>query len=715
MSTSNQHKWSFSTVGGVKRVNLESGKDLMHLSQLDQKLWTALSCPVVGLEIDEKTLQLIDSDNDGQIRVPEIITSVEWILSLLKNPDDVLKSEQNLPLSAINTETEEGNRLYKSAKIILKNLGKEDQASLTVEETSDIHKIFAGSAFNGDGIVTHLSTYNNELKELIDHISNCYEPSQDRSGLMGVSKEAVDLFFEHCQLYSKWHIDGQQNIKAVLALDNDSDKAYELFETIVNKIDDYFLRLKLAHFDTNTIESLNTITNKIQSITDLDLSTRLEDIANMPIAKIGEHNSLNLIKGINPAWEKELETLKELVINKVFSNITELTQSQWNEIKAIFQPYKSWKQTEVNYSVAKLGFEKIKHYSESTLHQQLLDLIAKDLELSDEANGIILVDQLTRYYRDIYVLLKNFVTFYDFYSPNSKAIFLAGTLYIDQRSCDLCIKVADIAKHSALVNTSGMFLLYCECSSKKNGKKMNIVAALTNGDIDNLAVGRNALFYDRQGNDWDATVIKIVENPISIRQAFFTPYRKVSNLIENQINKIASAEDNKVSATATSQIEEAPTKVETAKAPAQPFDVGKFVGIFAAIGLALGAIGTAITSIVSGFLGLVWWKMPLALMGLMLIISGPSMVIAYLKLRKRNVAPLLDANGWAINARAIVNIQFGNTLTQLAELPKGAYVNYNDPFTKKKKPMLGIVFLLSMLVGSLLFLAWYLNWIHLPF
>jgi len=288
-------------------------------------------------------------------------------------------------------------------------------------------------------------------------------------------------------------------------------------------------------------------------------------------------------------------------------------------------------------------------------------------------------------------------------------------LYIDQRSCDLCIKVNDVNKHSSLVGTSGMFLLYCECTSKKNGKKMNIVAALTNGDIDNLAIGRNALFYDRQGNDWDATVIKIVENPISIRQAFFTPYRKVSNLIENQINKIASAEDNKVASAATTQIEEAPAKIETAKAPAQPFDVGKFVGIFAAIGLALGAIGTAITSIVSGFLGLVWWKMPLALLGLMLIISGPSMVIAYLKLRKRNVAPLLDANGWAINARAIVNIQFGNTLTHLAELPKGAIVNYNDPFTKKKKPMVGIVFLISMLIGSLLFLAWYLNWIRWPF
>ena len=60
------HIWSFSTVGGVKRVNLESGQDLVHLAELDPKLWTALSCPVNGLEIDKATLQIVDSDKDDQ-------------------------------------------------------------------------------------------------------------------------------------------------------------------------------------------------------------------------------------------------------------------------------------------------------------------------------------------------------------------------------------------------------------------------------------------------------------------------------------------------------------------------------------------------------------------------------------------------------------------------------------------------------------------------
>jgi hypothetical protein len=104
-------------------------------------------------------------------------------------------------------------------------------------------------------------------------------------------------------------------------------------------------------------------------------------------------------------------------------------------------------------------------------------------------------------------------------------------------------------------------------------------------------------------------------------------------------------------------------------------------------------------------MALSWWQMPLAFSGILLLISGPSMIIAYLKLRKRNLAPLLDANGWAINARAIVNIQFGKALTQLAKLPENSKVNMNDPFTKKKRPFLTsfiILLILALLVFGLL-------------
>ena len=76
-------------------------------------------------------------------------------------------------------------------------------------------------------------------------------------------------------------------------------------------------------------------------------------------------------------------------------------------------------------------------------------------------------------------------------------------------------------------------------SRRGQAASRRIVAAFTGGDSDNLMVGRNGLFFDRKGRDWDATITKIIDNPISIRQAFFAPYKKLVRMIEEQVAKPA--------------------------------------------------------------------------------------------------------------------------------------------------------------------------------
>src|ERR1700739_1340776 len=188
------HIWSFSTVGGVKRVNLESGSDLLNLSSLDPKLWTALSCPVNGLEIDKKTLEIIDTDKDGQIRVPEVIEAVRWVTSVLKNPDDLLRQESIFQLSLINEQTELGKALLSSAKMMLSNLGKADAISLTVEETSDTEKFFASTRFNGDGVITEDTVVAPELIKLVNEIMLLTGSSPDRGGKQGITLELLTAF-----------------------------------------------------------------------------------------------------------------------------------------------------------------------------------------------------------------------------------------------------------------------------------------------------------------------------------------------------------------------------------------------------------------------------------------------------------------------------------------------------------------------------------------
>jgi hypothetical protein len=312
-----------------------------------------------------------------------------------------------------------------------------------------------------------------------------------------------------------------------------------------------------------------------------------------------------------------------------------------------------------------------------------------------------LLEKLLLLCRDYCTILRNFVSFQDFYAKRVKsvlgrnaddespwAIFQVGTLLIDQRACNLCLRVTDLSKHNVQAPDSGMFLIYCHCTLHLTGETMQIVAAMTVGDVRNIKVGKNALFYDRQGRDWEAEVIKVIDNPISIGQAFWSPYRKVADWVIGLVNKSVEEKEKKNFSEATTKIQTTADKTKSTKVPEKvaPFDIAKFAGIFAAIGMAIGYIGSFLTELLTGVGNMVgphfefWWKIPLAILGLILVFSGPSMILACFKLRRRNLAPLLNANGWAINAGAIVSVLFGNTLTEQAQFPA---VRLKDPFARK--------------------------------
>ncbi len=332
-------------------------------------------------------------------------------------------------------------------------------------------------------------------------------------------------------------------------------------------------------------------------------------------------------------------------------------------------------------------------------------------------NAISQVEKLVRLKRDLMALLNNFVSFKDFYTRAGKASFQAGTLYLDGRSCELCIRVEDEAKHAILAQLSRIYLAYCRCVRHGGSETMTIAAAFTAGDSDNLLVGRNGVFYDRKGNDWDATIVKIVEHPISLRQSFWLPYRQFARMIAEQVQKFAAARSAVSQSGMTQTLTRAESALGVGPAPPpqqppqqQPFDAARFAGIFAAVGLAIGAIGTAVASLVTGFLQLTWWQIPLAIVGLVLAVSGPSCLIAAMKLQSRNLGPLLDASGWAVNARLRINLPFGRTLTGLAQLPERAERSLTDPYAERRQPW-GLYLAAIILIGAGI-LAWRFMWPH---
>jgi hypothetical protein len=148
-------------------------------------------------------------------------------------------------------------------------------------------------------------------------------------------------------------------------------------------------------------------------------------------------------------------------------------------------------------------------------------------------------------------------------------------------------------------------------------------------------------------------------------------------MIEEQVAKRAAAADAASSAKLAGAADTA-ANIDKAKPEPKKMDIGSV----AAIGIAFGAIGTFIGTIFAALMGLGPW-LPFGLLGLVLLISLPSMVIAWIKLRQRTLGPVLEANGWAINGRVKINIPLGTQLTELAKLPAGSKRSLDDPYEDK--------------------------------
>jgi hypothetical protein len=170
-------------------------------------------------------------------------------------------------------------------------------------------------------------------------------------------------------------------------------------------------------------------------------------------------------------------------------------------------------------------------------------------------------------------------------------------------------------------------------------------------------------------------------------------------MVEEQVAKKAATADADVT-TQMQTTAQGTVVVDPKKEPPKKIDTGTLAAIGLVLTTLLGALGTVFARI----LGLPWWQIPLAFVAMMLAISLPSMVIAWLKLRKRNLGPILDANGWAVNARAKMNVPFGASLTGIPTLPLNSYRDLVDPFAEKKRPWKLYIALAVILI---LPLAWY--------
>jgi hypothetical protein len=656
------HIWKFVRTGGLDQVTLESASDLRALAELDQKLWVALSCPVKGLQLDERTLALVDTDGDGHVRPPEVIAAVSWACARLKDPAAIFPGADALPASALSASPE-GAAVAETLRWIAAKLGKE--GPVTGREAADVAAGLSKGPLKGDGVLRPEAGPDDATRDLIrDITATCGE----------TTAKTVAAFYADLEAFKAWSSAGGATAEA--GLGPSAAEAFAAVDAVRKKVADYFTRARLAAFDPAAVAGLNRQVEDYRAISGGELAVDAPVLLAMPLAHIEAGRPLPLLAGVNPAWAEALARLQNAaVVPLLGAGTVALTEADWAALAEKLRPYEAWVGTRPASPVAKLGIDRINAILAGAGRQALADLLAEDALLAPRVAAAADVERLALFYRDLGTLLRNFVNFHDFYSKTKAAVFQAGTLYLDSRSPRLCIQVEDVDAHAVFAAMSKIYVAYLTCR-RSGGQTMKIAAAITQGDSDYLFVGRNGVFYDRAGRDWDATVVKITESPISIRQAFFTPYKKVAAFVSEQFTKFISTKEAAAQGALTSAVAAPPA----ATPPAPAFDIAKFAGIFAALGLAVGAIGGALATVSRGFLRLPVAEWPLAVGVALLVISGPSMILAALKLKQRNLGPLLEGNGWAVNSRVKINMPLGSALTDRRVLPPNSTHLTLDPY-----------------------------------
>jgi hypothetical protein len=444
MATAPRRAPRFFRAGGVDQVELRDGSDVERLLELDQKLWVALAMPLRGVALDARTLALLDTDGDGRIRAPEIKAAIRFVLDHLRSPDDLFhdgKEPNALPLRVMKDGVVE-----RSARRILENLGKRDAEQVTLDDVGDTNRLFAATTLNGDGVITaETAGDDGGLRRLVEDMVATHGGVDDRSGQKGVDRATVKAFCDEVRALEAWWTRGESDAALVPLGDLAAmEAAQAALAAVRGKIEDYFARCRLVAFDPRLVDVVHGPPAELAAA--LGPSGRPLDEAaqaelGLPLARVEAGRPLPLGGGLHPGWRARIEALIAAV-RPLLDDATALSEEAFQRISVKLKPYAGFAAERPSAKAWALGLSRLREIAAALAdgaQARLEALIDKDLALAEEVAQIEAVERLIRYRRDLLTVLRNFVNFSAFYAREG-ALFQAGTLYLDGRSCTLTIE-----------------------------------------------------------------------------------------------------------------------------------------------------------------------------------------------------------------------------------------------------------------------------------
>ncbi len=681
----------FRNFGGMYQLRLETAEEIRYIRELEKARWSATSAPLEQFYCDAQVLTYIDTDNNGRIRVHELLSAQQWLYTNLASRDGFERQSDELTLASLDPKAADAPKMKQLAEHMLKELGLGSARSISLGQVRTFRSTYAGRFPNGDGVVPPEHADSPELGQFIKDIVAATGGSKDLGGSVGAGAAELASFLKSAQAALSWEAEGAvtteaetQIYPAVMPWGEATAAAAALIEELNDKVEQYFSQCDLLRVEPNAAARMQASAETLAGIDITSTEVLRKWTLSAPLAPPREDGLLDLSGRLNPNYEVQLHKLAAEVLPRALGltdkQRVRITLADWRKAREQLGAHRAWRARQPALAPA-LSTARLGEYVSGELAARLTALIAKDSAVGEELQQFHNLEKLILLQRWLKELLNNFVSFPALFNPARRALFIAGTMIIDGRELGFCVRVTDRAAHKRIAATSPIFIVYAELSrsSAAGESKMEVAVALTVGTRGQIFIGKRGVFYDRDGNEWDAVVVDLIVNPISLWEAAIAPFVRLRDFVGDKIEKFAASKADAAEGAARDSItrkEAALLKADqAAKAPVktpEPQNPANTTNLVIGLSLGFAAATSALALIFKAVIDTDPGKLTSGLLMIALVIAGFSAFLGFLKLRRRDLSTVLEACGWAMNLRMRLRRPLARLFTRRPGLPRGS-------------------------------------------
>ncbi len=665
-------KMTFTRFGRSFHLRIDSADDLRHAAELDEALWVATNAPIGQIHCDPTLLNMLDTDGKGRITARELKSVIRWLLDTLSDHNGIDEGSTVLRFAAINESTEDGSRIAAAAAKMLRRLDAGDSKQITLQQVREIRKEVEATPVSEAGLVPPEAGEDEIVRTFIKDMIETIGGTKHLSGSMAVGASQLEKFLADARAYLDWHNRGVLADDAigidVMPLGAATKEAYAVLAGVRGKIDEYFAQCQALVTDERFVQPMGWAERELVHM-DFDDPAAVEAVlSRAPLARANTARELIFNDPINPHYAARIEEFRHRVLGPVLGDDAgdRLTSDGWRKIKDAFATHQLWVLAKPDVTVAKLGAETLGMYLDEKFAAELTALIERSKAAAVELADIRLTEKLILAQGHMLELANNFVSFPRLYDADRRAMFEMGTLVADGRRFCFALHVIDRKKHAKIATASNMFVMYVNVTPRDRRADYEVAIPVTSGGRGNLAAGKRGVFYEIDGAECDAQIVQIIENPISLREAFFSPFKRLGRLLTGKIESLTTEAEKK--------LDKAAAEVATSPKPAPRAKSGGLSGGGAMIGagLAIAALGSAMAYITKSLSQVHWWQVLVGVACAIIAVMLPTSIVAFMKLRKRDLSAILEGAGWAINARMRLTRKLGVFFTNRPKYPAHA-------------------------------------------